>query len=236
MTGVEEGARPRGAEVPRGPPGPPGPARRPLRRRILMLLAFMGPGIIAANAGNDAGGIATYASAGAEFGYRTLFAMVLVTVALVVVQEMCARLGAYTGEGLGALIRGQFSIRVTAFALLALIVANVGLVVSEFAGIAAAMELLGVSKFISVPVAAIAIWALLVFGSYKYAERLFLVLTLVFFAYPVAGFLCGPNYAQAGAQLAYPHFLLTHDFLFLVVALIGTTITPYMQFYVAAAA
>ena len=195
----------------------------------------MGPGIIAANAGNDAGGIATYASAGAEFGYRTLFAMVLVTVALVVVQEMCARLGAYTGEGLGALIREQFSIRVTAFALLALIVANVGLVVSEFAGIAAAMELLGVSKFISVPVAAVAIWALVVFGSYKYAERLFLVLSLVFFAYPVAAFLSRPDYAQAGAQLIWPHFLLTHDFLFLVVALIGTTITPYMQFYVAAA-
>jgi Mn2+/Fe2+ NRAMP family transporter len=161
--------------------------------------------------------------------------MVLVTVALVVVQEMCARLGAYTGEGLGALIREQFSIRVTAFALVALIVANVGLVVSEFAGIAAAMELLGVSKFISVPVAAVAIWALVVFGSYKYAERLFLVLSLVFFAYPVAAFLSRPDYAQAGAQLIWPHFLLTQPFLFLVVALIGTTITPYMQFYVAAA-
>src|SRR5581483_3069495 len=105
------------------------------RVRIGAALAVFGPGLIAASAGNDAGGIVTYASAGAQFGYRTLFAMVLVTVALVVVQEMCARLGAYTGEGLGALIREQFSIRVTAFALLALIVANVGLVVSEFAGI-----------------------------------------------------------------------------------------------------
>ena len=200
-----------------------------------MLLAFMGPGIIAANAGNDAGGIATYASAGAQFGYRTLFAMVLVTVALVVVQEMCARLGAYTGEGLGALIREQFSIRVTAFALVALIVANVGLVVSEFAGIAAALELLHVSKYISIPIAAVAIWALVIFGSYKYAERLFLVLSLVFFAYPVAAFLSHPDYAQAGADLAYPHFLATKAFLLLVVALIGTTITPYMQFYVAAA-
>jgi NRAMP (natural resistance-associated macrophage protein)-like metal ion transporter len=215
---------------------PVGPPRRPsLRRRVLLVLAFMGPGIIAANAGNDAGGIATYASAGAQYGYRTLFAMLLVTVALVVVQEMCARLGAYTGEGLGALIREQFSIRVTAFALLALIVANVGLVVSEFAGIAAAMELLHVSRFISVPVAAVLIWALVVFGSYKYAERLFLILSLVFFAYPVSAFLSHPSYGQAGAQLAYPHFLATKTFLFLVVALIGTTITPYMQFYVAAA-
>ena len=235
MSGVQESAPPPPGEVATGPRRPPAPARRPWRRRILMLLAFMGPGIIAANAGNDAGGIATYASAGAQFGYRTLFAMVLVTVALVVVQEMCARLGAYTGEGLGALIREQFSIRVTAFALLALIVANVGLVVSEFAGIAAAMELLGVSKYISIPVAAVSIWALVVFGSYKYAERLFLVLSLVFFAYPVAAFLSRPDYAQAGAQLAYPHFLVTKAFLLLVVALIGTTITPYMQFYVASA-
>ena len=157
------------------------------------------------------------------------------TIALVVVQEMCARLGAYTGEGLGALIREQFSIRVTAFALAALVVANVGLVVSEFAGVAAAMELLHVSRFISIPAAAVSIWALVVFGSYKYAERLFLVLSLVFFAYPVSAFLSHPDYGQAGADLAYPHFLATKAFLLLVVALIGTTITPYMQFYVAAA-
>lgn len=209
--------------------------RRPLRQRVAVLLAFMGPGIIAANAGNDAGGIATYASAGAQFGYRTLFAMVLVTVALVVVQEMCARLGAYTGEGLGALIREQFSIRVTAFALLALVVANVGLVVSEFAGIAAALELLHVSRYLSIPIAAVVVWALVVFGSYKYAERLFLALSLVFFAYPISAVLSHPNYTQAGSQLAFPHFLPTSDFLLLVVALIGTTITPYMQFYVAAA-
>jgi len=209
--------------------------RRPLGKRVLVLLAFMGPGIIAANAGNDTGGIATYASAGAQFGYRTLFAMVLVTVALVVVQEMCARLGAYTGEGLGALIREQFSIRVTAFALIALVVANVGLVVSEFAGIAAALELLHVSRYLSIPVAAVAVWALVVFGSYKYAERIFLVLSLVFFAYPVSAFLSHPDYGQAGSQLVFPHFLANSDFLLLVVALIGTTITPYMQFYVAAA-
>jgi NRAMP (natural resistance-associated macrophage protein)-like metal ion transporter len=122
-------------------------------------------GLIAANAGNDAGEIATYASAGAQFGYQPLFLLVLITVALVVVQEMCARLGAYTGEGLGALIREQFSLRVTAFALLAFLVANVGLVVSEFAGIAAALELVGVTKFISIPVAAAAIWALVVYRS-----------------------------------------------------------------------
>lgn len=230
-------APPRAGDIAAGRGGPVlPPGRRSMRRRILTTLAFLGPGVIAANAGNDAGGIATYASAGAQYGYRTLFAMVLVTVALVVVQEMCSRLGAYTGEGLGALIREQFSLRVTAFALLALVVANVGLVVSEFAGIAAAMELLHVSRYLSIPVAAVAVWALVVFGSYKYAERLFLILSLVFFAYPISALLSHPDYGQAGSQLAYPHFLATRDFLLLVVALIGTTITPYMQFYVAAAA
>src|SRR5580698_3180631 len=164
MSGVREGALPSPGTATPGPRRRPGPVRRPLRRRILMVLAFMGPGIIAANAGNDAGGIATYASAGAQGGYRTLFAMVLVTVALVVVQEMCARLGAYTGEGLGALIREQFSLRVTALALALLLVANTGLVVSEFAGIAAAMELLHVSRYISVPIAAIAVWSLVTLG------------------------------------------------------------------------
>ena len=217
------------------PNHPDPPAHRSLRRRVAVAVAFMGPGIIAANAGNDAGGIATYASAGAQFGYRTLFAMLLVTVALVVVQEMCARLGAYTGEGLGALIREQFSIRVTAFALLALVVANVGLVVSEFAGIAAALQLLHVSRYISVPVSAVAVWALVIFGSYKYAERLFLLLSITFLAYPISAVLSHPNVSQAGSDLVWPHFLLTKSFLLLVVALIGTTITPYMQFYVAAA-
>ncbi len=224
------------AETARAAPVPP---RRPWRRRrwrrLLLALAFAGPGLIAANAGNDAGGIATYASAGAQFGYQTLFLMVLITVALVVVQEMCARLGAYTGEGLGALIREQFSLRVTAFALLAFLLANIGLVVSEFAGIAAALELVGVSKYVSIPVAVAVIWALVVFGSYRYAERVFLILSLAFLAYPVAAVLARPDLAQAGRQLSWPHFTGSKAFLLLAVALIGTTITPYMQFYIAAA-
>lgn len=212
----------------------PAPGRR-WRRRLVVAAAFAGPGLIAANAGNDAGGIATYASAGAQFGYETLFLMVLVTVALVVVQEMCARLGVYTGEGLGSLLREQFSLRVTAFALLAFLTANLGLVVSEFAGIAAALELVGVSKFVSIPVAALVIWALVVFGSYRYAERIFLLLSLAFLAYPVAAVLAHPDWGAAAGQLAWPHFPVTKAFLLLAVALIGTTITPYMQFYIAAA-
>jgi NRAMP (natural resistance-associated macrophage protein)-like metal ion transporter len=204
-------------------------------RRFVIVLAVIGPGIIAANAGNDAGGIVTYAAAGAEFGYRTLFFMVFVTVALVVVQEMCSRLGVFTGKGLAALIREEFSLRVAGFALLCLVIANTGLVISEFAGIGAALQLFGVSKFVSIPISAVAIWALVLFGSYRYAERIFLVLSLVFFAYPVAAILAHPNWAEVLANTAVPHFLLTSRFLLLGVALVGTTITPYMQLYVAAA-
>jgi Mn2+/Fe2+ NRAMP family transporter len=217
-------------------PDTPAPApRRRWWRRLTVAMAFAGPGLIAANAGNDAGGIATYASAGAQFGYQTLFLMVLITVALVVVQEMCARLGAFTGEGLGALIREQFSLRVTAFALLAFLIANLGLVVSEFAGIAAALQLVGVSKYASIPVAALVIWGLVVYGSYRYAERVFLILSLAFLAYPVAAVLSHPDLGAATSQLLWPHFTLSKPFLLLAVALIGTTITPYMQFYIAAA-
>lgn len=209
--------------------------RRPWVVRILAVLAVLGPGLIAANAGNDAGGIMTYASAGSQFGYRTLFLMVLITVALVVVQEMCSRLGVYTGEGLGGLIREQFSPRSTTAALVLLLVANAGLTVSEFAGVGASLEILGVSKYIAVPVAAVAIWALTVLGTYSRAERLFLILTLAFLAYPIAAFLGHPNASAVASNLLWPHFLHSAAFLFLAVALIGTTVTPYMQFYVASA-
>ena len=193
------------------------------------------PGLIAANAGNDAGGIVTYASAGAQFAYRTLFLMVLVTVALVVVQEMCSRLGVYTGEGLGGLIREQFSARAAFVAMLLLLVANAGLTVSEFAGVGAAMEIFGVSPKISVPIAALFVWALTVLGTYSRAERLFPILTLAFLAYPIAAFLGHPNWKEVGTNLVWPHFSGSHAFLVLAVALIGTTITPYMQFYAASA-
>ena len=206
-----------------------------LRRRPLGVLAILGPGLIAANAGNDAGGIATYASAGSAWVYRTLFIMTLVTVALVVVQEMSARLGAYTGEGLMSLIREQFSLRLATFAVVCLVVANLGLVVSEFAGIGAALELFGVSRYLSVPLAAIGIWSLVAFGSYRYAERLFLVLSLAFLAYPLALIFGHPDWSQVGVNIIWPHFSWSHDFLLVAVALVGTTITPYMQLYQAAA-
>jgi Mn2+/Fe2+ NRAMP family transporter len=204
-------------------------------RRPFALLAILGPGLIAANAGNDAGGIATYASAGAEFAYRMLFIMLLVTVALVVVQEMAARLGASTGNGLVSLIREQFSLRLATFCVVCLLVANLGLVVSEFAGVGAAMELLHVSRYIAVPLAAVGVWAVVVFGSYRYAERVFILVSLVFLAYPIAAILGHPDWGQVVSNTLWPHLVASKEFLFLTVALIGTTITPYMQLYQAAA-
>lgn len=213
---------------------PPAPRRRRMVRP-LAILAVLGPGMIAASAGNDAGGIATYASAGSEFVYSMLFVMVLVTVALVVVQEMSARLGAYTGEGLISLVREQFSLRMGAFAVFALLVANLGLVVSEFAGIGAAMEIFGVSRYVSVPIAAVLIFGLVVLGSYKRAERIFLLLSLVFLVYPISMVLADPDWGEVARNTVWPHFVGTQAFLFLAVALIGTTVTPYMQLYQAAA-
>jgi Mn2+/Fe2+ NRAMP family transporter len=219
------------------------PARAPGRiarlprwlKRLLAILAVLGPGLISANAGNDAGGILTYASAGSQFGYRTLFLMVLVTVALVVVQEMCSRLGAYTGEGLGALIREQFPLRSGAAAMGLLFIANAGLTVSEFAGVGGAMEIFGVSRYIAVPLALVGIWAVTVLGNYSRAERVFLVMGLVFITYPIAAILGHPHWGTVANNLLIPHFLHSKAFLFLAVALIGTTITPYMQFYLTSA-
>jgi Mn2+/Fe2+ NRAMP family transporter len=204
-------------------------------KRVLAVLAIAGPGLIAANAGNDAGGIITYASAGAQFAYRTLFLMVLVTVALVVVQEMCARLGAYTHKGLGGLIREQFSLRTSAGAMTLLFVANAGLTASEFAGIGASMELLGVSRYVAVPIALVGLWAIVVFGNYTKAERGAMALSLAFVAYPIAAIVAHPDWRVVGSNLALPHFPHSTAFLLVAVALIGTTITPYMQFYVASA-
>jgi Mn2+/Fe2+ NRAMP family transporter len=203
--------------------------------RPLAIFAVLGPGVIAASAGNDAGGITTFSSAGAEFTYSMLFVMVLVGIALVIVQEMCARLGAYTGEGLISLVREQFSLRMGAFAVGALLIANLGLVVSEFAGIGAAMEIFGVSRYISVPIAAAVIFSVVVLGSYQKAERVFLLLSLVFLAYPISMVLADPDWGQVASNALWPHFEHSQTFLFLAVAIIGTTVTPYMQLYQAAA-
>jgi NRAMP (natural resistance-associated macrophage protein)-like metal ion transporter len=202
------------------------------RKRLLAYLAILGPGMITANAGNDAGGIATFASVGADFGYSLLWLLIPITISLGIVQEMCARMGAVTGKGLADLIRERFGVRWTALIMLALLIANAGVTVSEFVGIAAATELFGVSRYISVPLAAILVWWLIVKGSYKRVERAFLLMSLVFLGYIVSAFLSRPDWSAVAVGLVRPEFKLEHAFLFTFVAVIGTTISPYMQVYV----
>ena len=194
--------------------------------RIWPYLAILGPGIVAANAGNDAGGIATYAQAGAAFGYDFLWMMVVVTVSLILVQEMCARMGAITGKGLSELIREEFGPRWTVFAMVSLLFANGLTTISEFAGIAASLELVGISRYISVPVSAILIWWMVARGTYSRVERVFLLMTLAFFAYPISAVLAHPDWGAVVRGTFVPTFRLNQVFMFQMVATIGTTITP----------
>ena len=202
------------------------------RSRIFAFLALLGPGMIAASAGNDAGGIATFASVGAEHGYQLLWILIPITISLGIVQEMCARMGAVTGKGLADLVRERFGVRWTAFIMLALLIANGGVTVSEFVGIAAATELFGVPRFISVPLSAFSIWWLVVKGSYQRVERAFLLMSLVFLGYIVSAFMAHPDWSAVATGFVKPTFSLGSAYLFTCVAVIGTTISPYMQVYV----
>jgi NRAMP (natural resistance-associated macrophage protein)-like metal ion transporter len=206
--------------------------RTAMRRRIWPYLTALGPGLLAASAGNDAGGIATYASAGASYGYGLLWAMVLVTIFVGVVQEMSARMGAVTGKGFSDLVRETFTLRQTALILLTLLVANTGIIVSEFIGIAAAAELFGVSRYIAVPIAAVFVWLLVTRGSYGWVERIFLVLTLAFLAYIGAAVLAKPDWGTVLTETVTPRLHFDRDYFLILIALIGTTISPYMQLYV----
>jgi Mn2+/Fe2+ NRAMP family transporter len=203
-----------------------------VRKRFWPYLAALGPGLLAASAGNDAGGIATYSSAGASHGYGLLWAMVIVTICVGVVQEMSARMGAVTGKGFSDLVRESFSLRQTALILLTLLIANFGIIVSEFIGVAAAAELFGVSRYVAVPLAAIFVWLLVTRGSYGWVERIFLVLTLAFLAYIGAAFLARPDWHAVLAETVRPQIHFDYGYLSLLIALIGTTISPYMQLYV----
>jgi Mn2+/Fe2+ NRAMP family transporter len=202
-----------------------------IRKRFWPYLAALGPGLLAASAGNDAGGIATYASAGASYGYGLLWALVLVSIFVGVVQEMSARLGAVTGKGFSDLVRESFSLRQTALILLTLLIANTGIIVSEFIGVAAAAELFGVSRYVAVPIAATFVWLLVTRGSYGWVERIFLVLSLAFLAYIGAAFLARPDWGAALEGTIHPHLQFDPVYLSLLIALIGTTISPYMQLY-----
>jgi len=200
-------------------------------RGIWKWLLILGPGLIATSAGNDAGGIATYSSAGAKFGYQLIWVMVLLTVSFAVVQEMCARLGAATGRGLLDLIRERFGVEWTLFAIGIIVIANGGVTISEFVGIGAATELFGVSRYISVPIAAVALWYLVIFGSYSRVEKIFLLMTLVFFSYPVAAILAKPDWGEVARGTVIPTIRFDSEYIFLLVGLLGTTITPYIQVF-----
>ncbi len=200
--------------------------------RFYAYLAVLGPGIIAANAGNDASGIATYSTIGAGYGYSLLWAFVPITISLIVVQEMCVRMGVITGQGLADLIREQFGVRWTALVMSALLIANIGVIISEFIGIAQASELFGISRYITIPLTAAGIWWLVVKGTQKRIEQVFLAMSLVFFGYVISAFLAKPVWSNVAAELVKPSFSFDSGYLFTVMALIGTTITPFMQVFV----
>lgn len=201
------------------------------RSKAWLILAAMGPGIITAMAGNDAGGISTYSTVGAKFGYMTLWVIPIMCVLLIVIQTTATRMGAVTGKGFSALIRERFGIRLTALAMLALLIGNVATTFSEFAGVASGMEMFGVPRWISVPVAAAAVWGLIVGGSYKRVQNIFLALSCVFATYIVAAVIAQPDWNFALLHTVVPQASSDLSFLSLTVAMVGTTIAPWMMFY-----
>jgi len=205
-----------------------------MRYRLLALFAIIGPGFITANVDNDPGGILTYSQAGAKYGYTLLWTLVPTTVALIVVQEMAARMGAITGKGLSDLIREEFGLRMTFFTMTVLGLADFGNIASEFAGLASGMRIFGVSPYIAVPLGAALVWTVIVRGSYKPVERVLLILSMIYFAYPVSAILAHPDWKLALRDTIVPQFNSDPGYLVMIVGLIGTTITPWMQFYLQA--
>ncbi len=212
------------------------PARLSSRRtRLFALLGLLGPGLIAANAGNDAGGVATYSAVGAKYGYELLWTIVLITISLAIVQMLAARMGVVTGKGLAELVREEYGIRWSVFATTAVLVANVGICISDFVGTGAALGLAGIPAQVSVPLAAVGIWLVIVRGSYRSAERIFIWFTIPFFAYPIAAILAHPDWGEVATAIVEPHIQHSSAYLLLLIATIGTTITPYMQLYLQSA-
>ncbi|HLH38957.1 MAG TPA: Nramp family divalent metal transporter [Bryobacteraceae bacterium] len=205
-----------------------------LRYRMIAFLAVLGPGFITANVDNDPGGILTYSLAGAKFGYLLLWTLIPTTIALIVVQEMAARMGAVTGKGLSDLIREEFGLRATFFTMAILSLADFGNIASEFAGLASGMAILHVSKFIAVPIGAALVWIVVVRGRYKPVERLLILFSLIYFTYPISAFLAKPDWKLALHDTLVPQWSNDPAYLVAIVGLIGTTITPWMQFYLQA--
>ncbi len=204
------------------------------RTSFFLFFAVLGPGFITANVDNDAGGILTYSQAGAQYGYHLVWTMLPITIALIVVQEMCARMGVVTGKGLSDLIREEFGLRMTFFIMLLLVVVNFGNVIAEFSGIAGSIELFHISKYISVPICALAVWLLVVKGNYKSVEKIFLVASLFYICYIVAGVMAQPDWHEAlleTVKVPGQAVWSDHNYVYMVVGVIGTTITPWMQFY-----
>jgi NRAMP (natural resistance-associated macrophage protein)-like metal ion transporter len=205
------------------------------KRKILVFLSVLGPGIITANVDNDAGGIATYSVAGAHFGYSLLWTLIPITIALIVVQEMVARMGVVTGKTLADLIRENFGVKATFFLMLSLLFADMGNTVAEFAGWASAMEIFGVNKYVSVPIGAFAVWLLVVKGTYRFVERIFLIACTVFLTYVVSAYFVHPPWGQIMLDTVKPSFDFKAPYIMMLIGVVGTTIAPWMQFYLQSA-
>jgi NRAMP (natural resistance-associated macrophage protein)-like metal ion transporter len=209
----------------------PRPDVRSWRRRLTVFLAILGPGFITANVDNDAGGIATYSIAGAHFGYSLLWTLLPITVALIVVQEMSARLGAITGKGLGELIRENYGLRTTFYLMVALLVTDIGNTVAEFAGWAAALEIFGIPRWVSVPIGAFVVWWLVVKGNYKTVEKVFLIACTVYLTYVASALFAKPVWSDVLKQTFEPHIESSAAWILMIIGIVGTTIAPWMQFY-----
>lgn len=207
---------------------------RPWRKRVALFLAVVGPGLITSNVDNDAGGIGTYTSAGAQFGYALLWSLIPMTIALYVSEEMCARMGVVTGKGLSDLIREEFGFRATFFVMVAALFVDMGNTVAEFAGIAESSQVLHVSKYIAVPLAAFAVWLLVVYGTYKIVEKIFLVACVFYVSYVVSAFLAHPDWLYAAKQTVLPSVHMNVPYLLMLIGLVGTTIAPWQFFYLQA--
>src|SRR5215831_12742526 len=205
------------------------------RYHIAVFFAVLGPGFITAVVDNDAGGILTYSTAGAQFGYLPLWTLLPITLLLIVTQEMCSRMGAVTGKGLSDLIREEFGLRVTFLMMALLVVVNMTNVMSEFAGIASSLELFGINKYISVPLSAIAVWFLVVRANYQSVEKIFLFACVLYVTYIISGILAQPDWEQAAIYSVKPVLMFDRAYIYMLIGMVGTTIAPWMQFYLKAA-
>jgi len=206
-----------------------------IRYQLLMFAAVVGPGLITANVDNDAGGIYTYSQAGAKWGYLPLWTLIPITLLLIVTQEMCSRMGAVTGKGLSDLIREEFGLRTTFFVMAALVAVNYTNIVSEFAGIASSLELFHISRYISVPLCAAAVWFLVVRGNYRSVEKVFLLACTLYVTYIISGILIKPNWSEAVIYSVKPVLMLDPGYITMLIGMVGTSIAPWMQFYLQAA-